>query len=220
MTKININYSWRFFFSPPLARHFISIIFHAYCFHHSSVRSATITAHPHFGMGDYEMNLFRVTKEGCGMCQALKATISAFQIIFFVRFHYFPKFSLSLAVALCCDCQCLMRLPFFWFQFCLLLSPNRLIISCTFAFQCFYQTNFMSIPCEQLPIAKQYFSFEKKKNNFMINTCMYTYVNKNSIYVIGKSVALKRCQIWTKIISYQIYGWQKKKSTSISVGEK
>lgn len=112
MTKININYSWRSFFvssAHPLTRslagHFISIILRAYCFHHSSVRSATITVSIHISMGHCEMNLFRVTKERWGMCQALKATISAFQKIFF-SFSLFPESSLSRSVLLfVCRCQ-------------------------------------------------------------------------------------------------------------------
>lgn len=35
-----------------------------------------------------------------------------------------------------------------------------------------------------------------------------TYINKHGIYIIGKSVALKWSQIWTKIISYRMEnGW-------------
>lgn len=29
----------------------------------------------------------------------------------------------------------------------------------------------------------------------------HTYINENSIYIVSEGIALKRCQIWTKIIS-------------------
>lgn len=30
-----------------------------------------------------------------------------------------------------------------------------------------------------------------------------TYVNKNSIYIVSESIALKRCQIWAKVVGYR-----------------
>lgn len=94
MIKINFNYS---FFCI-----FISIFFFYCC---RSVLNGRLQFIHFHETGD-EINLFRVTNERCGMCQALKATISAFQFSFFSEFFLccplpiFDVFDFSLLFAI------------------------------------------------------------------------------------------------------------------------
>lgn len=37
-------------------------------------------------------------------------------------------------------------------------------------------------------------------NIFTFDICIYTYVHENCVYIVGKRIALKRCQIWSKVI--------------------
>lgn len=59
-----------------------------------------------------------------------------------------------------------------------------------------------NITKQVVKIKSSFWPFVKITLHFVIEGKTATYVNKNSIYIVGESIALKRCQVWTKVVGY------------------